>query len=177
MTKQLVYIYIHIFKYKVFFGCPVLKTLNFHSWVWVQSLVGELRSCMPHGTIKLYIYYICKKIVIICEYTHTCVCVCVLSCFSYVQLFATAWTVAHPLGSSLHGILQARILEWAAMPSSRVFPHPGLEPTSPASLALQVASLPLSDQGSPYICTKRSITCVDGAVNLLKGDKHSETFF
>ena len=84
-----------ILKYRVFLGCPVLKTLHFHSWVWVQSLVGELRSCMPHGTIKLYIYYICKKIVIIymCVYTHThvCVCVCVVSC---VQLFATLWSVA-----------------------------------------------------------------------------------
>ena len=33
-----------------------------------------------------------------------------------VQLFATAWS---PPGSSVHGILQARILEWVAMPSSR----------------------------------------------------------
>ena len=42
----------------------------------------------------------------------------VLSRFSPVQLFATPWTVA--LQSSLSmGILQARILEWVAMPSSR----------------------------------------------------------
>ena len=36
---------------------------------------------------------------------------------SYVQLFATPWTVGPP-GSS-HGILQARILEWVAIPFSR----------------------------------------------------------
>ena len=41
--------------------------------------------------------------------------VCVLSHFSRIRLFATPWTV----GSSVHGILQARILEWVAMPSSR----------------------------------------------------------
>ena len=41
-----------------------------------------------------------------------------LSCFSHVQLFVTLWTVALP-GSSVHRILQARILEWVAMPSSR----------------------------------------------------------
>ena len=29
------------------------------------------------------------------------------------------WTVAQPPGSSVHGILQARILEWVAMPFSR----------------------------------------------------------
>ena len=32
-----------------------------------------------------------------------------------------------PLGSSLHGILQARILERVAMPSSRDFPNPGIK--------------------------------------------------
>ena len=44
-----------------------------------------------------------------------------------------------PPGSSVHGILQAKILEWVAMPSSRGssqpgdLPNPGIEP---ASLAL-----------------------------------------
>ena len=32
-----------------------------------------------------------------------------------------------PPGSSVHGILQARILEWVAMPSSRDLPNPGIE--------------------------------------------------
>ena len=39
-------------------------------------------------------------------------------------------------GSSVHGILQARILEWVAMPSSRGSSYPGIKPkslTSPAS--------------------------------------------
>ena len=46
----------------------------------------------------------------------------VLSHFSGVLLFVTLWTAARqaPLpGSSVHGILQARVLEWVAMPSSR----------------------------------------------------------
>ena len=38
--------------------------------------------------------------------------------FSRVRLFATLWIVAW-LGSSDHGILQARILEWVAISSSR----------------------------------------------------------
>ena len=42
----------------------------------------------------------------------------VLSRFSPVQLFATPWTVALQASLSM-GILQARILEWVAMPSSR----------------------------------------------------------
>ena len=49
--------------------------------------------------------------------------VCMLSCFSPVKLFATLWTVTcqAPL---VHGILQARILVWVAVPSSRVSSWP-----------------------------------------------------
>ena len=52
---------------------------------------------------------------------------------------------------SLHGILQARILEWVAMPSSRGSSWPGIKTKSPASPALQAASLRLSYRGSLYI--------------------------
>ena len=44
-----------------------------------------------------------------------------------------------PPGSSVHGILQARILEWVAIPFPGDIPNPGMEPGSPA---LQVDSLP-----------------------------------
>ena len=40
------------------------------------------------------------------------------SLFSCVQLCATLWTISSP-GSSVYGILKARILEWVAMPSFR----------------------------------------------------------
>ena len=33
---------------------------------------------------------------------------------SHAQLYATPWTIAHE-GSSIHGIFQARILEWVAI--------------------------------------------------------------
>ena len=49
-------------------------------------------------------------------------------------------------GSSVHGILQTRILEWVAIPFSRDLPHPGIEPRSPA---LQADSLPGEPQGKP----------------------------
>ena len=44
-----------------------------------------------------------------------------------------------PPGSSVHGILQARILQWVAMPLSRGSSDPGIELRSPA---LQADSLP-----------------------------------
>ena len=40
---------------------------------------------------------------------------CVLSRLSCVRLFATPWTVVHQATDSVHGILQPRILEWAAI--------------------------------------------------------------
>ena len=35
-------------------------------------------------------------------------------------------------GSTIHGIFQARILEWVAIPSPGDLPDPGIEPGSPA---------------------------------------------
>ena len=51
-----------------------------------------------------------------------------------------------PPGSSVHGILQARILEWVAFPFSRGSSQPRIEPRSPA---LQADSLPAEPQGKP----------------------------
>ena len=53
-----------------------------------------------------------------------------------------------PLGSSIHGILQARILEWVAISFSRELPDPGIEPKSPA---LQAEALTSEPPGKP-IC-------------------------
>ena len=47
-----------------------------------------------------------------------CVCVCMLSHFSPVWLFCNPMDCSPP-GSSVHGILHARILEWGVMLSSR----------------------------------------------------------
>ena len=55
--------------------------------------------------------------------------------------------VCSPPGFSVHRILQARTLEWVAMPSSRgIFPTQG---SNPHLLCWQVDSLPLSHQGIP----------------------------
>ena len=43
----------------------------------------------------------------------------VLSHFSWVWLFTTLWTDCSPLSSSVHGILQAKKLEWVAISSRR----------------------------------------------------------
>ena len=58
-----------------------------------------------------------------------------------------------PPGSSVHGISQARILEWVAIPFSRDLPDPGIEPWSPA---LQADYLPSEPPGKPYLIWRKS---------------------
>ena len=54
-----------------------------------------------------------------------------------------------PPGSSVHGISQARILEWVTFPPSGDLPVPELEPISLVSLVLEVDSLSLVPPGKP----------------------------
>ena len=56
------------------------------------------------------------------------------------------------LGSSVHGIFQAIVLEWMDISFSRDLPNPGLEPKSPT---LQVDSLPSEPPGKPC-CPRNS---------------------
>ena len=56
-------------------------------------------------------------------------------------------------GSSVHGILQARMLEWVAMLSSRGASWPKIETAPLATPELQEDSLLLSHQGSPTLDT------------------------
>ena len=60
-------------------------------------------------------------------------------------------TLCDPTDHTAHGILQARILEWAAIPSPRDLPNPRIEPRSPA---LQADSLPAEPQRKLYLNTK-----------------------
>ena len=64
-----------------------------------------------------------------------------------------------PPGSSVHGILQARILEWVVMPPPGDLPNPGIKPVSHASTCIgrQVLShrrhlgSPLKHRASKFI--------------------------
>ena len=74
---------------------------------------------------------------------------CMLSCFSCVRLITTLWTVARQATLSM---VFSRQEYWCGLPcpSPGDLPDPRIEPWCPASLALQVDSLPLSHQGSPW---------------------------
>ena len=55
-----------------------------------------------------------------------------------------------PPGSSVHGVLQARLLQWFAMPASGEPPNPGIKPASLCLLHWQAGSLPLVPPGMPF---------------------------
>ena len=75
----------------------------------LNTNVSWQKNMYVYTHTSLYIFY---------TDAHKCMSVWVLSRSSCVWLFTTLWTVArqHPLSM---GILQARILEWVAKPSSR----------------------------------------------------------
>ena len=61
------------------------------------------------------------------KWIHVCIwdtMLCCVESLSHVPLFMSPWTVAHQAPLSM-GILQTRILEWVAMPSSRGSSQPG----------------------------------------------------
>ena len=76
-------------------------------------------------------------------------CVCVRAHAQSLQLCLTFFDpkdCSRP-GSSVHGILQARVLEQLPFPPLGYLPDPGTEPSSPVSPALQADSLPTEPPG------------------------------
>ena len=85
-----------------------------------------------------------------------CVCVCVCELLSHVSLFATPWTIACQPPLSME-FLQARILEWAAMPSSRGMIqrlNPGLLHCRWIHYRLSHPGKPLAQEIAPQIALK-----------------------
>ena len=69
-------------------------------------------------------------------------------------------------GSSVHGILQARILEWVACPPPGGFPNPGVETSLLHFLSCQAGSLPLAPPGKPLIRLLLGLKqCSDSSLN------------
>ena len=81
----------------------------------------------------------------------------VLNCFSLCDPMDCSLP-----GSSVRGILQARILEWLAISFSRDLPDPGIKPEFPAYPALAGGLFTTEPLGSPdrgLLFTKPSFSC------------------
>ena len=73
----------------------------------------------------------------------------------HARFLQSSSTLCEPMdsslpGSSVHGIFQARILEWIAIPPPGNLPDPGIESTCPASPALAGGFFTTIPPGEPY---------------------------
>ena len=109
--------------------------------------------------------------------------VCVLSQFSCVRLFLAPWTVARQ--TLVHGIFQARILEWIAIFSlDGIFPTQGSNPNLLNPLHWQTNSLLLVPPGKPQnisvcvlSCSVMSDSCGYGSLKIVELTKFPFTKF
>ena len=62
-----------------------------------------------------------------------------------------------PPGSSVHGVLQARMLEWIAVPSSRDLPNPDIKSGSLTSPALADGFFTTNTTWEALFAPKRSV--------------------
>ena len=76
-----------------------------------------------------------------------------------------------PSGSSVHGIVQARMLEWVAFPTSEDLPDPGIEPKSLVLAGVFFTTVP---PGKPKHCLIQEPT-VNDASSARVGQKNMGT--
>ena len=76
-----------------------------------------------------------------------------------VKLVQLCLTLCDPMYYTVHGIIQARTLEWVAFAFSRDLPNPGIEARSPV---LQEDSLPAKPQGKAPC--KATHYCIQGSL-------------
>ena len=82
-----------------------------------------------------------------------------------VQVAQSCPTLCDPVDYTVHGILQARILEWVAFPFSRESSNPEIKPRS---LTLQADSLSAELQGKPF-CHKDGVNSISEFIDISPG--------
>ena len=149
--------------------CPrprISRCTSFVTWV---LLCGGFRNIMPVTCIiSLFVWFLF-------EVTSTLKGACVLSRFSRVTCDPMDCS---PLVSSVHGILQAGIVEWVAMPSSRGSSQSRIKPTSLMSPALAGRPFPTSATWVPLNEIHTLIQSIDLWIKtLIKGHRNYKEFF
>ena len=117
-------------------SCESKKEKKREERIYEQIMAKNFPNFMRY--MNLYVIYKRSKGINILK-------MCYAQSLSHVRVFATPWTVVCHAPLSM-GILQVRILEWVAMPSSRGPLDPAMEL---GSSALQVDSLLAELPGQP----------------------------
>ena len=108
------------------------------------------KASTRHGNF-LWLFWLpslqnCKFLLLIVRPVYDILCVCAQSCL----ILCNPMDCSLP-GSSVHGILQARILEWVAISYSTGSSNPGIEPTSPADPELAGGFFTTEPPGKPMV--------------------------
>ena len=119
--------------------CPVLTVASWHAYRFLKRQVRwsgiPISFRIFHSTLKLYKYFICQ--------------LCLNKARKWKwKSFSHVWLFIQSMDYTVHGIFQARVLEWLPFPSPGDLPKPGIKARSPS---LQVDSYQLSHKGSPRI--------------------------
>ena len=120
----------------LWYSCPPPHKKGAPRNVWKNQ--GTSQNSLPSSLLNKLIISHIYWISIICQRLW-----CAWS-LSHIWLFAIPWTVAHQAPLSI-GILQARTLEWVAMPSSRG----SYQPRDWAQVSCIADSLPSEPPGKP----------------------------
>ena len=84
-----------------------------------KILYGQLSPiCLHPEDGCTFLLYVCHCLALVCVCVYVCVCVCVCVCALSCPTLCNSMDYRLP-GSSVHGISQARILEWVAILFSR----------------------------------------------------------
>ena len=128
----------------------MLKCMSYLYTLDINPLSDKsFANIFPHSVCGLFIL-----LILIVSFTlqkFSFMCICAESCQSRptLQIF-NAMDCSLP-ASSVHGILQSKIVEWVAMSSSRDLPDPGIKHEPLKSLHWQVSSVPLAPPGKPSL--------------------------
>ena len=107
LAKSLFSFFCNVENPKELFGQPSLCMLTMHIYTWTHTCIHILIYTLTH---------------IICN-------VCMLSCFSSVQLFKSLWTVADHAPLSM-GFSRQEFYNGRPRPPPGDLPNPGIEPVS-----------------------------------------------
>ena len=119
----------------------MVTNISSHLRTWyLKAALHCVCVCVRHSVMSSHLRTWCLKAAL------QCVCVCVLDIQSCPTLRDPM--DCSPPGFSVHGILQATILEWVAIPSSRGSSWP--RDRTCVFCNSFIDSLPLSHQGSPH---------------------------
>ena len=95
----------------------IFRLISFRmDWLDLLAVQGTLKSLLWHHNSKASILWCSAFFLVHLSHPYVTTGKTTVKLFSHVRLFVTPWS---PPGSSIHGILQVRVLEWVVISFSR----------------------------------------------------------